>query len=733
MFITFSTDVFRWGVPINVNGEGPVNILNRLMPSFRKEEDRPCDPPICEESVIRDIAAVGVGLLWATDETHHLNYLSQRALGNLPNEGAGLLGQSLLAIFAEESEGLAPAEKKRSLRFRVTSHLKIEDMTVRVEPNCPDGGASSDRVRWWRISGYPFFDNEGEFTGYRGTFVDVSEQYDLQQRAVHDADSDELTDLSNRRRISRRLGDLMPTLDNGIGACALLTLDLDHFKQINDTLGHAAGDQLLRQVATRLKSIAGPGFEVGRIGGDEFQIIVPGIDDRGELSALASRIVHMVSQPYLIAERRCIIGTSVGIAIAPYDGLDQEALAQASDLALYSAKTAGKGTYRFYTAELSENASRSSQLELGLQEAIDNGDFTLEYQPLISPLDDCLRGVEALMRWNHPQWGPVSPETFIAIAEQSDLILRLGEWCLHQACNDAANWPSDAYVAVNVSPRQFLDANFVNIVKSALERSGISPKRLELEFTESVFVGNLSELEETFADLKSLGVKLVMDDFGIGYASLGYLKKAPFDKIKIDRSFVRGCTHSDDPNAAIIAAIVALADALRVHTVAEGVEALDELNFLKDRGIDLIQGWIYSRALSQDAFIAQISDGSLKFPPQGPARSRADRKSVYRNVRLIHQNHIYDAILRNISRSGARIEGFSEIPVGSDLVMDLGGGQLVVCSIANSDATGQGLAFEAPLIDDGNGELITRHRVSPFELVKAGLPIAPLGSGFSSR
>jgi EAL domain-containing protein (putative c-di-GMP-specific phosphodiesterase class I) len=245
------------------------------------------------------------------------------------------------------------------------------------------------------------------------------------------------------------------------------------------------------------------------------------------------------------------------------------------------------------------------------------------------------------------------------------LIIRLGNWALQQACKDAANWPEEIRIAVNVSAKQFMNADFCRCVAKALKSSGLAPERLELEITESVFVGEVDSVDDTFNALKKMGVRLALDDFGTGYSSLGYLKRAPFDKIKIDQSFVRGCTMSGDTNPAIISAIVALASALNMQTVAEGVEAMDELELVKQRGADLVQGYIFSKALSQEEIVARFEANEATFTPSGPARYRSDRQTVYRKIGLIHEDHYYDVILRNLSKSGARIEGLADVPKGT--------------------------------------------------------------------
>lgn len=315
------------------------------------------------------------------------------------------------------------------------------------------------------------------------------------------------------------------------------------------------------------------------------------------------------------------------------------------------------------------------------------------------------------------------------MAENDDLIIRIGEFALRQACLDAMTWPETIRVAVNVSAKQFVRPGFHKTVAAALEASGLPPGRLELEITESVFVGDLESVDGIFGDLKKLGVRLALDDFGTGYSSLGYLKHGHFDKIKIDQSFVRGCTENGDTNPAIITAIVALAKALGMETVAEGVEAMDELALVRERGADLVQGYIYSRPLEQQILLDRFADGTMQFTASGPARHRAERITIFRKVGLIHEDHYYDVILRNLSKTGARINGLAGVPIGTEVVLDLGHGQLVVSKVVNATESSQGLKFETPLISDGSGGFMTRHRISPYSLAEAGIPLAALGAG----
>ncbi|MDE2569874.1 MAG: EAL domain-containing protein [Sphingomonadales bacterium] len=677
--------------------------------------------------ILDQVEAVGAGAFWATDEEGRLAYLSTGALDALGGNEESLIGRPLIEIFTGVHEE-SGEEAQRTLGFQLRSRSRFENLIVRVDV-AGHGDGSPGRTRWWRVSGKPYIDQKGCFQGYRGSSIDITAEYGRQLEAAEHSQYDPLTGLANRRRMASRLSMQLSACKVAGRSCALIMLDLDRFKQVNDTLGHPAGDELLKQVAERLKTVIKDRGEIGRLGGDEFQVILPDIDDRGDLTDLSARIIQMISQPYSINGKRAIVGTSVGVAIAPYDGIESDELNAAVDLALYAAKGSGRGLCRFYTADLRESAEQDSRIEEDLRDALVKGEMQMHYQPLVSPQDHTVRGFEALMRWVRAESGPVSPAKFIPIAEQTDLIVQLGSWALRQACEDAVQWPGQLRVAVNVSAKQFMNADFPKIVASALSSSGLEPDRLDLEITESVFVGEVEAVDKTFAQLKRLGVRLAMDDFGTGYSSLGYLNRAPFDKIKIDQTFVHGCSAGGTTNPAIISAIVALAKALGMKTVAEGVEAMDELALVTERGADLVQGYIYSRPLTHDAIMERSGTESFVFPPSGPPRYRADRMNYFRKIGVIHEDHYYKAMLRNLSKTGARIEGLAGVEQGTALILDLGGGQLAVSKVVRAEETAQGLKFETALIGDGNDGLMTRHRISPYALATAGMPLAALPPG----
>jgi diguanylate cyclase (GGDEF)-like protein len=670
-------------------------------------------------SVLDDFEKTGIAWIWASDADGALSYLSPGAAEVLGMPLPGLLGKPLATLF--ETDPDHPEERStRPFGFQINARNRIVDVTVR----CAVPESHTRRAVWLSLSGQPKIDTAGKFHGYRGSAKDISVEY---QRKIEDsrlAEFDSLTGLYNRHRMNRRLEGMLAAFKVAKRSCALMMLDLDRFKQVNDTMGHQAGDDLLRQVADRLRSVIGGRGEIGRLGGDEFQVIIPDVDDRGKLGELADKIIQIVSQPYPIDDKRAIIGTSVGIAIAPYDGQESEELVRASDLALYSAKNGGRGQFRFYSADLKDEEEERQLLLDDLREALESEQLELHYQPVVRIKDNHVVGMEALMRWEHEERGWVSPGLFIPVAEDSSLIGPLGDWALHRACRDAAMWPDMVRVAVNVSARQFTAAGFVDIVADALQASGLTPDRLELELTESVFMGDSEATDETFRALKKLGVRLALDDFGTGYSSLSYLRSAPFDKLKVDKSFVDSCTQKDQNSAKIITAIIGLSKALGMETTVEGVEAFDQLEVVRARGAELVQGWIFAKAMPQAQVLQNIQSGEFKIEPNGPDKHRPDRRSMFRRIGIIHGDHRYDAVIRDLSKTGAFIEGLVGVPLGTPMVLDLGGGQLVVCQVQRSEGAQIAVEFETPLVSDGAGGLCTRHRVSPYALAAASLPVS---------
>jgi predicted signal transduction protein with EAL and GGDEF domain len=423
--------------------------------------------------------------------------------------------------------------------------------------------------------------------------------------------------------------------------------------------------------------------------------VVPGEGNRDRLGELARTVIASLSQPYFIDGSSITIGCSVGIAISPEDGSDSETLIRNADLALYEAKGDGRGVHRFFRDELLAGAQSKKQLEDDLRHALVGNQFYVAYQPVVSTEGEQIVGYEALIRWDHPTRGAISPAEFIPIAEECGMIETIGEWVLRTACREAAGWPSHVRVAVNVSPIQFANPALPAIVTSALANSGLAPHRLELEITEGVFVNETASSEKMFKSLKGIGVRLALDDFGTGYSSLGYLKKAPFDKIKIDQSFVRGAAVPGNRNAAIIKAIVTLANTLYMETTAEGVEHQDEVELIRELGCSHIQGYVYGKPARSEEVVRQLQAAGGQATPLGYKVSRSPRSTMLRSAILDLGVAKGEVRIRNISSTGALIDGieFPVDPSGVDVQIELLEGQMFPATVRWAKDGRAGLEF----------------------------------------
>jgi diguanylate cyclase (GGDEF)-like protein len=429
--------------------------------------------------------------------------------------------------------------------------------------------------------------------GWVAVHEDVTERRRAEAKIAYLARHDTVTGLPNRVKFREHLEQNFANLREE-QKFAVLCLDLDHFKQVNDTLGHPVGDQLLKHVAERLHSCIQDTDLVARIGGDEFAIVQTAVERPEKSSQLANRIVDAISAPFDVDGKYIVIGTSIGIAVAPDDGIDPDQLLKNADMALYLAKTDGRGRHRFFELEMDRRLQSRRTLELDLRSAIVHGEFELHYQPILNLQSNEVSGFEALIRWNNPVRGQILPSQFIPLAEETGLILPIGEWVLRTACAQAAAWSKPVSVAVNLSPAQFKSQDLVQLVLNALASSGLEPARLELEITESVLLQNEASTRAILHKLRALGVRIAMDDFGTGYSSLAYLRSFPFDKIKIDRSFVRDMTRSEEC-AAIVRAVADLARSLNIITVVEGIETSNQLEMARSEGCDEGQGYLFGR------------------------------------------------------------------------------------------------------------------------------------------
>jgi len=659
----------------------------------------------------------GLGWFWASDAKGHLNYLSPAIAARLDLSLDDLLGQPVTAIFtAADREG-----RGKSLALMLGAHKAFAGMAVRAARR-PEGAVL-------RLSGQPLTSAEGQFLGFRGTGTDISEEYRREEETARLARYDSLTGLSNRHRMVHQIDAMLTAFAAARRNCAVMMIDLDRFKHVNDTLGHGAGDELLKQVAARITRAIDRECEIGRLGGDEFQVLLPDIDDRGVLGDLAMKVIAMLRQPFSLAEGRCVIGASVGIAIAPHDGVTREQIVRAADLALYAAKNGGRAQYRFFSGELENETIFRRRLEQDLGLALREEQLFLRFEPIVEADGGTVASLEAHVCWNHADRGIIDEEEFAQIIEGSALVADVGRWAIGAACAAATDWPETVRLAVNVPVPLLLADDFVTLVGEALDAAGLAPGRLELEVSEAVFFGDASVVDRALAALFKLGVRLTLDEFGSGYSSLAYLRRAPFDAIKIDQRLIAEAERHEGRDLGLVRAIVALAGALQMDTMAGGIETAGLLAALSESGVRYLQGPIFSEPLDAELLAQELAAGSWKIDPGAERTRRARRRTVFRKIQVIHDDYAYEVTLRNLSKSGALIQGLAEVPKGTQFVVDLGGGQLAVASVTRSSGDVQGLEFEQSLVEDGSGGLCTRNRVSPYALAAAGAPLAPLAPG----
>jgi diguanylate cyclase (GGDEF)-like protein/PAS domain S-box-containing protein len=521
----------------------------------------------------------GVGWLWQVDAENRVVYISSRMTALLGRSASQLIGHSLPASLGGNS-----ALGRTLLARQPFASLEMELKTRR--------GA-----RWISLAGDPIIDMSGQFQGFRGVGSDITEVRKTQERLTNLANMDVLSGLPNRGRVRQLLGEALSGAQSGNVPCAIMFLDLDGFKPVNDTFGHPKGDAVLKSVSQRLVKEVGDSGHVGRMGGDEFAIVIRDGQSRKKVEDLACRIINAVAEPYHIDKAEIRIGVSIGCAFGPIDGQSVDDLIQKADLALYQAKGQGRGTCCYFSADMQNEAEDRLRLEQDLRQALQLKQFRLEYQPLISAADQSLMGFEALIRWHHPTRGMVSPAEFIPLAEETGLIMNLGDWVIDEACRAASVWPDYINIALNLSARQLILPALPNTVSEALAKYRLKANRLELEVTESVFLGDSECSLDVLKRLRALGVGIALDDFGTGYSSLGYLNKAVFHKLKIDGSFVRDAATNRE-TVAIIQSIVSLAKSFRMTVTAEGVETADDFTRMRDLGCHQIQGYLFGRPMS---------------------------------------------------------------------------------------------------------------------------------------
>ena len=529
--------------------------------------------------------------LWEVDPSRRLRAVSPRfafALGRTQSE---IEGRSLFEMIAGASweSGQFPASL-HDLAECLKNRENFSSLLVQV--------SILGEERWWELSGAPMRDELGRFTGFRGVGSDVTEQRNSSEKIAYLARYDTLTQLPNRLQLTEAMGEALRYASQWRGRCALLMVDLDRFKSVNDSLGHMTGDKLLAQVSARLQSLMGDHQMVGRLGGDEFAIVIRDAGTPGVIGDLAKRVIHRLSEPYMVDHHTLYVGASVGSAEGPRDGRTVEEIMRNADLALYQAKDLGGGEHCRFEPVLHASAEERRQLEVALRKALGRDEMVLHYQPVVDARSENVVSFEALVRWNSADHGFVSPGKFIPLAEDTRLIVPIGQWVMRKACEEARNWPEHIKVNVNVSPEQLLEPGFHREVVEALAATGLRPERLEIEVTESIFLRDASVARNALEQVMALGCSVALDDFGTGYSSLGYLRKLKFSTIKVDRTFVQGAAQGSAESLAIINAVVAMAKSLKMTTTAEGVETIEEAELIRNLGCDKIQGFYFGRPMT---------------------------------------------------------------------------------------------------------------------------------------
>jgi diguanylate cyclase (GGDEF)-like protein len=547
--------------------------------------------------LLRDFEAHSADWLWRTDANARLGSVSTRfaEAASLPPES--MEGASFLALFHRDSADLLEATMRERRSFR--------DQVLEVSI----GGKTS----WWQLSGQPTPDG-----GYRGVCSDITRSRDAEARIAYFTQFDGLTDLPNRAMLVKELELARDRLAADPGEVfSLLCIDLDNFKAINDTMGHPAGDAYLQAIGERLRDSIAPNAFLARLGGDEFAVLLHKAG-REEAAEFADLVIDALLAPVTLHGREILSGGSIGIAVAPPDGAGPDLLMKHAELALYRAKDEGRGCMRFFAAGMDEDARDRADLETDLRNALAHDTMDVYFQPLVNTRSRKVSGYETLLRWNRPGHGLVSPAVFIECAEETGIIVPLGEWVIRKAIHEAASWKDDVTVAINLSPAQMKNPSLVATVVSALAAAQLDPSRLEIEITESVLMQETDANIRTLHALKDLGVRIALDDFGTGYSSLSYLRAFPFDKIKIDQRFVRDIETSVE-NQAIVRAVISLARDLGMRTTAEGVETEQQATMLAGLGCMEVQGYLYSRPVPA----ADLVKGAPDRPRIAPARRRA--------------------------------------------------------------------------------------------------------------
>jgi diguanylate cyclase (GGDEF)-like protein len=531
--------------------------------------------------------------LFQLDKNRRLRSVSPRLAFALGRDLNDIEGKSFIELVSGESWTTGQfAPSLHQLAEKLKNRESFSDFVVEV--------TIKEERRWWELSGTPMLDERGEYVGFRGVGSDVTAAQESSEKIAYLARYDTLTSLPNRLMLHEAIAEALRYADKWRTRCAFLMIDLDRFKAVNDSLGHLVGDKLLAQVAHRLQGLMGENESCGRLGGDEFAVVIRDAGDKARVESLARSIIERLSEPYRVDDQLLYVGASVGSAMGPRDGKSVEELMRNADLALYRSKDAGGGEYFEYEPSLHASAEERRQLEFSLRTALKREELLLYYQPVVDANTEELVSFEALVRWNSPEHGFVSPVKFIPVAEDTRLIVPIGQWVMRTAMEEAARWPTPVKVNINVSPEQLIEPDFVTTVVRALSSSGLPPERVEIEVTESIFLKDANVARKALEAVMQLGCSVALDDFGTGYSSLGYLRTLKFSTIKVDRSFVQGAAQGNAESIAIIRAVVAMASSLGMTTTAEGVENGDEAAMIRGFDCTKIQGYHFGRPMPAD-------------------------------------------------------------------------------------------------------------------------------------
>jgi diguanylate cyclase (GGDEF)-like protein len=684
---------------------------------------RPTDAPHPGEPALAEVLDIvgksDAGIFWATNCEGRITVMFAPALTALGIDPGGMIGRKLNSVFDDahpDCEGTA----QRSLMLKMNARAKLQNHLVRVAPQGDQGAPV-----WLQISGRPHCDGD-QFAGYYGVASDVTALIVDRQDRLLKAKYDEVTGFCNAAYFSSRFEAVLNGLTYAERTCALMVIDIDHLRSANERFGAATADAAIAELAGRLRSVVRHRGEVGRMAADQFWIMLPDVDDRGDLADMAERAAKLLSQPYRVDGRRIFLSATIGVSVAPYDAITARKLIDTANLALRAVKQAGSGGYGFFSSELAEDAARHERIQQDLEGALDRGEFSLRYTPLVRASSQELAALRAELRWDSPEFGHVPPSVFLPMIEASDTAARIGEWMLREACRDAAIWPSSLRLAMSLPERCIKDPDFRAVLADATNAAHLAPARLELEVGEDLFAEHQAQAKRLIHDIASVGARSVITGFGDGSSSITLLADMKFDRVDISPKFIRNWAASPDRANAILSAIVGVSRSFGVPVSVRDLDAMDVFAASSACGVELVHGPIFGAPLTQEEITDPDSRVFQDFAPKGPPRQRAARMTLLRKVGLIHGDHYYDVLLKNISKTGAKVAGVAGVPVGTEVVLDLGSGQLAVAMVVNSDERSQGLQFEVRLVNDGHGGLMTRHRISPYTLAEAGLPVAAL-------